>query len=195
MNFNNVKKPLLIAVMLLGSSAIFAGDPNTPLPPAPYNQHVGAYFGGDLGAGLGASKDQSGDTQGGFEGFGGTATVGYQLNPNFGIEGDFTGISAPFSSTFYIYGAMLRALLPLGDRVSLYAKAGGGAITVRVCDFLFNTGQCVSETQGAVLVGGGLTVALSPNFDLAMDYTGGINNNNGMDGLYGVLGAGFLYHF
>jgi len=46
------------------------------------------------------------------------------------------------------------------------------------------------------VIGAGMAVAISPTFDFIMDYTGAISSStDGTDGLYGVLGGGFLYHF
>jgi len=187
------KTSLIVLATLLCVSTAFAGAAD--MNATEYNRHTGVYLGGTLGAGLGGVRDKTGETQGGFEGFGGNAVLGYQFNPNIGLEADFTGITTVFTSSFYTYGVMVRGILPIGNRVALYGKLGVGAITVEVCDFIFNSGQCVTQTKAAGLAGAGVSVALSKQLDLVVDYTGGFNRNNGMDGLYGVFGAGLLYHF
>jgi hypothetical protein len=189
------KRSLVVTTLLLSISTAFASGYDIDPTPISYNRHVGAYLEGNFGSGLGGLRYQTGVGISGFRGYGGSAAAGYQFNPYVGLEADFTGISAPNSSTVFMYGVTLRGILPIGDRVSLYAKLGGGPITLRVCDFVFNTGICVSQTEWGGLAGAGLTLALTKNLDLAVDYTGGFGTGYGIDGIYGVLGGGLLYHF
>ncbi len=189
MSIKNIFVCLGTLYLIFTTATIFA-DPSTA-----YNRHTGIYLGGTLGAGLGAVKNQHGDVQGGFEGFGGSAFLGYQFNPYVGLEGNFIGIGAPYDLTFYMYGAALRGILPLGDRFSLYAKAGIGNLTVQLCDFIFNSGACVTENDLGALVGAGASVALTHALSLELDYSGMITSNHGVGGLYGILGLGLTVHF
>ncbi len=193
MSLSRCQKLSISVIALMNATSAFAElDAQNP---GTMNLHQGAYIQGTLGSGLGGAKDQDGEVDGGFWGVGGTAAVGYQINPYLGIEADFTGIDTPFNSSMYNYGIVLKGTLPIGDRFSLYGKAGGGASTTHLCDFLFNSGYCTSVTEGVGLVGAGFAVALTPQVDLGVDYTGAINDNEGADGLLGVLGASMTYHF
>jgi len=159
-----------------------------------YNQHQGPYLGGLVGIGLGAFRDRDGSVNGGLVGVGGTVFAGYQFNTNFSLEGDFVGMEGPLNTSFLIYGATLRAYLPIKNRFGLYVKAGGGAVRVKVCN-IFDSDMCVAETKAAGIVGAGATYAFTPNVELALDYTAAINSNNGADGVYGILGLGIIYNF
>lgn len=183
-----MKKKLILACVTsaIATSPVFADSTG-------YNLHSSVYLGGTVGMGLGAVKDNFNDADSGFQGVGGTLFIGKQFTPYFGVEADYIGVSALFVD-FNMYGVLVRGTLPLGNRFSLYAKAGMGAVDVSV-ENIFNTGASVGTTDAAALIGAGASLAITKSLSLNLDYSGAIKSNSGMDGLYGVLGMGLSYYF
>src|SRR3990167_3671944 len=183
-----------VAGMICCITPTFSQQNNFNSMPVEYNLHQGVYISGNAGVGLGAYKDKQGNVDGGVAGVGGSAALGYMFNPYVGLEVGGSGVGTWLGS-MAIYDVALKGNLPAGPRASLYAKIGGAGIYNRICNPLFNTGLCFTSHTGGVFVGAGLGVAVTPHFDLALEYNGIVQNNSAGDGLMGVLGLVFIYHF
>ncbi len=124
----------------------------------------GFYIGGTLGrAGIsnfGAALTKSSDTV-----YGGL--VGYQFNPNFGLEAQYTGAgkfsTATMSGKSDIFTLDAVGTVPLADNFSLYGKLGMGSSKSKISDSTL-TYQGVSRT--AATYGLGVQYAATPELGI-----------------------------
>ena len=113
---------IFTGLALLGCASVaFAGTNTTPN--TSYNVHQGVYAGAGFGVWL--------------YGTAATADIGYQFNRNFALEvgGNYAKsllyVDGDFNSSLYGINLVAKAILPLGNRFSLFAKAGPSLIIGR----------------------------------------------------------------
>jgi len=183
-----------VGTTVLISGACFSFALAQPVVSQAYNDHQGVYLSGNLGLGVGADRnDDTGHIDGGAYGFGANAFLGYQLNRYVAVELGATGVLGLLNT--YTLDADVKGIVPLGDRFSLFGKAGGGLLTAQVC-FL---GSCDNHTEPGVFVGGGLGYAFTSHLTGTVGYDGVIplakHNDNNFTGIYGLISVGLTYHF
>ena len=125
-------------------------------------------------------------------GFGAGGYLGYQFNPYFAVEGGVTAALSVFGDVS-IADVAAKGILPLGDHMTVFAKAGVAYTTIRT-DFLFIN---ASASQITPFLGAGLGYALSPSLTITAQYNGALlnNDNTNSKGLVGVASLGLDWHF
>ena len=162
-----------------------------------YNLHKGFYVNANAGTGLGATKQKDGSIKTEFaDSIGASGFVGYMFTPNIGLEAGVTGFAVPMGSML-TYGATVVGNLPIGQRLSLFAKVGGGAVRTHFDGldlFIVDIpGQTI--TQGAALVGAGMDYSLSRHISANLQYNGAMITNESTSGINGLLSLGLTWHF
>lgn len=178
---------MIIAATLVSSlaaSSVFASD--NLQAPAP-NQTTGYYIGGNLGFLTAFQTNAVGAA-----GVGGSVYAGYQFSPYFAVETDLMGASFIFGTNMFIGGIMAKGILPLGDKFSVFAKAGFGGYRVSVFG--------LNGNKAGLLAGAGVNYAFDKNWAMSLQFNGVYVKDQGDDGesdsgFLGVTGLGVEYHF
>ena len=162
-----------------------------------YNLHEGFYINANVGTGLGAAKQKDGSMKTGMTGpIGASGFVGYMFTPYVGLEAGVTSVAESLGS-MVAYGATVVGHLPISQRLSLFAKAGGGAVRTHFdgLDLLFVNIPAQTTTQGAALVGAGMDYSFSRHISASLQYNGAIVTNEATSGMNGLLSLGLTWHF
>lgn len=188
----NVNKMILAAALTAASLGVAVASPATS---APTNDYTGAYLsaglGGFGGAGYTYDDNNKRSFDGGFAGLGATLIGGYRFNRYLAVEADVMPL-IDIGGKGAIVGGMVKGMVPVGQRATLFAKAGGGALILKPDPFMgvaFPT-----TTIGGPMVGAGASYALTQHVDANIQYNGLIIT--GKDpAILGNATAGLTLHF
>ena len=135
-------------------------------------------------AGIGAVVDE------GFDELGFTGRVGYDLNRNFGIEGELNYFSVDTFGTdvdVFTYIAFAKAQTTVTPQISVFARLGYGGLTA-------DADGLESESEDAFAYGVGAEYAVTPSSGIRADYTRYDLGEGGGDD-EGFLSLAYVFRF
>lgn len=171
------------------------------------NIHQGFYLNGNIGfqAGstshIGAEPDDVQLTWGS-NGLGGGGYAGYMFTSHVGLEAGGYSFSnsnllLPGSITQIVYGVTVVGNLPLGQRFSVFGKAGAGAIYTHASSITIGSLSLpeISHTYGAALLGAGLSYSFSKHLSTNIQFNSAIPMQMELQGVIGFPSIGLTWHF
>lgn len=180
MKTTNIKKLALIAAtvgsLLMGSVAAQAGE---------YNEHQGVYA--EAGAGVMAlrvKENITGQSATGAGGLAANAAVGYQFNKNIAAEVGYIPTDVGVGPWLQTVHANVKGILPLGNRATVFAKAGVANTSV------------AGYSKAGLFSGVGASYAVTHKLDVNTQLQGTyVNFGEYANVMGGALTAGLAYHF
>ena len=189
----NKKLLAIAAIATLSSMSVIAGGvsyvPDSEVycaPPFP----IGWYLSLNAGGTVVGEINKNGNQHSGFESYAITAYGGYQYDDTWAAEIGVGYHDMDNYGNFEIFDIAIKASMPINDYVNVFAKLGGAAYTLKVCD-----GGCASETKGAPFFGGGFGFQFSPMLRATVEYDGVYATSGMADGSLGAVTAGLTYYF
>lgn len=194
---------LTLTTLLATSPATWAAATSI----GPYQQTQGFYIGAQWLPG----QEALGNGSSGIEFYPGAAgfNIGFQFNPHLALEASIQslyehtnwnfgyGIKGSESDDIMFPALAVKGILPIGNRITFYAKAGAAIaiVSVKATGVFANSTANVQSTgsEFAPMLGAGMGIYLTHHFETSIDQTFYYLTKDKT--VYGMTGIGLTYHF
>ncbi len=180
-----LKRICFLAATFLGLISIAHAETNH------YNRIVGQYISGNFGGSYANQTHQEDRKENGFLGVGANLFLGDQINPYFAPE---VGVAyfdmEHYNDWFSILNLNGRFTIPVGTRVSLFAKIGIGLGSVKTCFRHCHTSNDMVPTGGL-----GVGVGLTKEWMTSAEFNGAYFSTKNAVGIFGGLTIGATRYF